>query len=93
MTMCLSNVASSNTVASLALHAVLLIRVVELRNARAPNCAIQGLGRHSWEYVQERMTEELAALNTLLAGNAFLTGSSPCQADCFLFATIELVRS
>jgi hypothetical protein len=38
------------------------------------------------------MAEELDACNELLAkSRAFLTGSTPCQADCFLFAILEMV--
>jgi glutathione S-transferase len=55
---------------------------------------VQGMGRHSWEYVQERTREGYAALAAFLdtSGGPFLTGASPCQADCFLFAGIEQVQ-
>jgi glutathione S-transferase len=54
--------------------------------------ALQGMGRHSFEFVKRRMAEELDACNELLAkSGAFLTGSTPCQADCFLFAALEVV--
>jgi hypothetical protein len=56
--------------------------------------AVQGTGRHSWEYVQERTREGYAELAAFLdaSGGSFLTGASPCQADCFLFASIEQVH-
>lgn len=55
---------------------------------------MQGLGRHSYEFVLERMDQELSACNDMLAeSGAYLTGSTPSPADCFLFAIVELVRS
>ena len=56
---------------------------------------VQGLGRHPLDYVMERFEEELAALNTILAcsNGPYLTGATPCQADCFLFGILEQVRS
>ena len=60
-------------------HALLATRQIDL----------QGIGRHSWEYVQRRLRQEFEALDALLESNQFLTGDTPCQADCFLFATLE----
>jgi glutathione S-transferase len=52
----------------------------------------QGIGRHSIEFVKRRMGEEMDACNDLLAkSGAFLTGDTPCQADCWLVAMVELV--
>lgn len=50
---------------------------------------LQGLGRHSFEHIKEQFTKELAAVNTLLEGHEYITGSSPSQADCFLWAAVE----
>jgi glutathione S-transferase len=53
----------------------------------------QGVGRHSMQFVKQRMAEELDLCSYLLAkSGAFLTGNTPCQADCWLFAMMELVR-
>lgn len=52
------------------------------------------MGRHSLEEVKQRLEVDLDACADLLAASgAFLTGASPCQADCFLFALIDAVRS
>lgn len=54
---------------------------------------LQGLGRHALEYIVERMNEELGTCNSLLeASGAFLTGDTPCLADCYLFSMVEMVR-
>ena len=53
---------------------------------------MQGIGRHPFEYVKQRIEQQLLALNTLLDGSRFLTADSPSEADCYLFATVELVR-
>lgn len=53
---------------------------------------LQGLARHTREEVRARLEGEVAALNTLLDDSEFLTGTTPCQADCFLFAMMEQVR-
>lgn len=59
-------------------------RHVELR--------VQGMGRQPFNYVKARMREELQACDLLLEkSGAFLTGDSPVQADCFLFAFMEQV--
>lgn len=72
------------------------------RSARRDQCmwmstrslCAQGIGRHSMEYVRERMFEELSACAALLdASGAFLIGGAPAIADCFLFAIIDMVRS
>eukprot|EP00892_Ulva_mutabilis_P003101 jgi/Ulvmu1/12792/UM097_0019.1 len=50
----------------------------------------QGMGRHSMEEVKERMAKDLDACCALLeASGEYLTGGTPCQADCFLFALID----
>ena len=49
------------------------------------------MGRHSWEHVKERIQKDLAACDTFLETSLFLTGNTPCQADCFLFGQIESV--
>ena len=56
---------------------------------------VQGIGRHSFEYIQQRIGEEIAAVAALLKASDgdFLLGSMPCQADCFLVALLEVVRS
>ena len=50
------------------------------------------MGRHSFEHVTERCSKELEAVNTLLDGHDFITGSTPSAADCFLWSIIESVR-
>jgi glutathione S-transferase len=56
---------------------------------------MQGLGRHSFEFVLERYEEELSACATMLATSdgPYLTGKTPCQADCYLWAHLELARA
>lgn len=55
---------------------------------------IQGIGRHSYEYVLERLDGTLAACAALLdSSGAYLTGGEAVQADLFLFAVLESVRS
>ena len=55
---------------------------------------MQGLGRHSMNYIRRRMAEELAVCNELLGrSGAYLTGQTPTPADCYLYALIDLVRS
>lgn len=50
----------------------------------------QGMGRHSIEEVKARLAVDLDACSELLqASGEYLTGSTPCQADCFLFAIID----
>lgn len=51
------------------------------------------MGRHSLEEVKERIECDLDACKELLeTSGAYLTGDTPCQADCFLFAIIDSVR-
>lgn len=55
---------------------------------------VQGIGRHSYEYIKQRLEDELGMCSGLLAtSGAYLTGSSPVLADCYLFALIDLVRA
>eukprot|EP00892_Ulva_mutabilis_P003103 jgi/Ulvmu1/12794/UM097_0021.1 len=43
--------------------------------------------------VRERLRKDLAACCALLeASGEYLTGATPCQADCFLFALVHLAR-
>lgn len=52
------------------------------------------MGRHSLEEVKQRLEVDLDACAALLAASGrYLTGASPCQADCFIFAIIDAVRS
>lgn len=54
---------------------------------------MQGMGRHSAEEVRERAKRDLDACSVLLQkSGAYLSGATPCQADCFLFAVMHLVR-
>lgn len=53
---------------------------------------IQGMGRHTMEEVRVRVAKDLDACVALLESSGdLLTGATPCQADCFLFALIHLV--
>lgn len=55
---------------------------------------MQGMGRHSLEEVRERAKKDLDACAALLqSSGAYLSGETPCQADCFLFALMHLVRA
>lgn len=54
---------------------------------------VQGIGRHSFEYVLERIDKALGACNALLAeGGPYMLGATPTSADLFLFAIVESVR-
>lgn len=45
------------------------------------------------EEVKERLAKDLdACVDLLAASGRYLTGDTPCQADCFLFAIIDAVR-
>lgn len=74
-----ADVASSPAQGSAALHS-------QLR--------VQGVGRHSYEFVRRRIKEELDMCSSLLkaSGDRFLTGDTPTPADCYLFAIIDTVR-
>lgn len=53
---------------------------------------LQGMGRHSLEEVKERLASDLDVCSALLEeSGVYLTGSRPCQADCFLFALLHAV--
>lgn len=49
--------------------------------------------RHSLEEVKGRVAKDLDACCVLLEeSGAYLSGSTPCQADCFLFGVLDSVR-
>jgi glutathione S-transferase len=55
---------------------------------------MQGMGKHSMEEVLERMDADLAACEVLLEDSgAYLTGTTPSQADCFLYGLHDHARS
>eukprot|EP00892_Ulva_mutabilis_P003102 jgi/Ulvmu1/12793/UM097_0020.1 len=48
----------------------------------------QGMGRYDMQEVRERLRKDLAACCALLKASVeYLTGATPCQADCFLWCT------
>ena len=54
---------------------------------------LQGIGRHSLAEVSQRLAKDLDACVVLLEeSGAYLTGPTPCQADCFLFSLVDSVR-
>eukprot|EP00892_Ulva_mutabilis_P003100 jgi/Ulvmu1/12791/UM097_0018.1 len=50
----------------------------------------QGVGRHSLAEVRQRLAKDLDTCCALLEETGeYLTGATPCQADCFLFALVD----
>jgi glutathione S-transferase len=52
---------------------------------------VQGIGRFTYAEVQEKLSKDLDACVTLLKDSQYLTGDTPTQADCFLFALLDWV--
>ena len=54
---------------------------------------VQGMGRHSLEEVTAKLAQDLDACEALLQQSAaYLSGTSPTQADCMLWAILDMVR-
>lgn len=64
-----------------------------LHRGRSDGCSMQGMGRHSPEEIASKLQADFDVCEALLQqSGAYLTGSTPTEADCILWAFLDIVR-
>ncbi|KAK7082017.1 hypothetical protein SK128_002002 [Halocaridina rubra] len=55
-------------------------------------CHMQGIGRHSYEEIEEMGRKDLAALSSWLGDKPFFMGEKPTEVDCAIFGMLSQIQ-